>query len=134
MADVGAALAARGVPPDRVATEAFGAVPVHPSGIVPGDVRAPHQPAGPPGAGPAVTFARSGLTAAWDDRYPSILDFAEACDVPSGFGCRQGVCHACEAGLVDGEVDHRITPLEAPPEGRVLLCCTRPATALTLDL
>ena len=44
--------------------------------------RAPHQPPGPPGTGPAVTFARSGLTTAWSDGYASVLELAEACDVP----------------------------------------------------
>ncbi len=59
MRDIGAALTARGVAPERVATEAFGAVAVHASGIVKAGDRAPHAPDGPPGAGPTVTFARS---------------------------------------------------------------------------
>ncbi|MGE0027749.1 MAG: MOSC domain-containing protein [Thermoleophilia bacterium] len=134
MRDVADALAARGVAPDRVRTEAFGAVPVHASGIVRPDAPPPHAPVGPPGTGPAVTFSRSNLEVAWDDRYPSLLDLAEACDVPAGFGCRQGVCHNCESNLLDGEAEYRITPLEPPAAGRVLLCCTRPASAVTLDL
>jgi ferredoxin len=64
----------------------------------------PHQPAGPPGTGPEVAFTRSGLTVRWDDRFDSLLEFAEACDVPAGCSCRMGVCHTCECGLVDGEV------------------------------
>src|SRR6185295_7932341 len=92
MRAISAALTARGVAPDRVATEAFGAVAVHASGLVKAD-RPPHAPAGAPGSGPTVTFVRSSLAIPWDDRYPSLLDFAEACDVPVGFGCRHGVCH-----------------------------------------
>ncbi len=133
MRAIGAALTARGVAPERVATEAFGAVAIHASGIVKAD-RAPHVPDGPPGAGPTVTFSRSGLAVAWDDRYPSLLDFAEACDVPVGFGCRNGVCHNCESGLLAGDVSYHIEPLEPPPDGRVLVCCTRPTSELTLDL
>jgi MOSC domain-containing protein YiiM/ferredoxin-NADP reductase/ferredoxin len=136
MKAIGAALTARGVLPERVSTEAFGSVAVARSGIVEGARRAPHLPDGPPGAGVAVTFARSGLSAPWDDRFPSLLDFAEACDVPVGFGCRTGVCHNCESGLVAGDVDYFTEPLEPPPAGRVLVCCSRPVAGgeLTLDL
>jgi ferredoxin len=71
----------------------------------------------------------------WDDRsYASLLDFAEACDVPVGFGCRHGVCHNCESGLLAGEVDYTTEPLEPPPDGRLLVCCSRPLSELTLDL
>ncbi len=70
----------------------------------------------------------------WDDQYPSLLDFAEACDVPVGFGCRHGVCHNCESGLLDGEVTYDIEPLEPPPDGRILVCCSHPRSDLTLDL
>jgi ferredoxin-NADP reductase/MOSC domain-containing protein YiiM/ferredoxin len=128
------ALTARGVAPGDVATETFGAVAVHASGIVSAGARDPHVPDGEAGTGPAVTFVRSALTVPWDDRYPSLLDFAEACDVPVGFGCRTGVCHNCESGLLTGNVDYFIDPLEPPPDGRALMCCTRPGSALTLDL
>jgi ferredoxin-NADP reductase/MOSC domain-containing protein YiiM/ferredoxin len=134
MRAIGAALAARGVSPERIATEVFGAVAVNASGIVGVGRRAPHVPAGPPGSGPVVTFSRSGLAVTWDDRYPSLLDFAEACDVPVGFGCRNGTCHNCESGLLAGEVTYHIDPLEPPPAGSVLVCSSRPASELTLDL
>jgi hypothetical protein len=82
MRAIGAALTARGVAPEHVATEAFGAVAVHASGLVKSGDRPPHPPEGSPGSGPTVTFVRSSLAIPWDDRYPSLLDFAEACDVP----------------------------------------------------
>jgi ferredoxin-NADP reductase/MOSC domain-containing protein YiiM/ferredoxin len=131
---MGAALAAAGITPDRISTEVFGAIAIHRSGIVDGDGRAPHVPEGSPGAGPTVTFSRSDLSVPWDDRYPSLLDFAEACDVPVAFGCRNGTCHNCESGLLAGEVTYYIEPLEPPPDGRVLVCSTRPRSELTLDL
>jgi ferredoxin-NADP reductase/MOSC domain-containing protein YiiM/ferredoxin len=134
MRAIGAALTARGVAPEHIATEAFGAVPVYASGIVRAGDRAPHAPAGSPGAGPTVTFVRSGLAVPWDDRYASLLDFAEACDVPVGFGCRHGVCHNCESGLVAGAVTYDTEPLEPPSDGRILACCTRPASELALEL
>jgi len=134
MRAMGAALTARGVAPERVVTEAFGAVAVHRSGIVGGGDRAPHAPDGTAGTGPTISFVKSGLDVPWDDRFPSLLDLAEACDVPVGFGCRIGVCHNCESGLLAGEVAYDTAPLEPPADGRVLVCCTRPSSALTLDL
>ena len=134
MRTIGSALAARGVAPERIATEVFGAVPAYRSGIVKDGDRAPHAPDGPTGSGPVVTFSRSDLAVPWDDRYPSLLDFAEACDVPVGFGCRNGTCHNCESGLLAGEVTYHIAPLEPPPDGRILVCSSRPSSELTLDL
>jgi ferredoxin len=133
MQAMGEALTARGVASERVATEAFGAVAMHYSGIV-GDQPPPHAPPGPAGTGPAVTFVRSGLAVAWDDRYPSLLDLAEACDVPAPFSCRTGVCHTCESSVLAGSAVYTTEPLERPPEGRLLVCCSRPAEELTLDL
>jgi ferredoxin len=129
-----AALAARGVAPELIATEVFGAVAAYRSGIVQTGEREPHAPDGPRGSGPIVTFSRSNLAVPWDDRYPSLLDLAEACDVPVGFGCRNGTCHNCESGLLAGEVVYHTEPLEPPPDGRVLVCSTRPTSELTLDL
>jgi ferredoxin-NADP reductase/MOSC domain-containing protein YiiM len=134
MRAIGAALAARGVAPEQIATEVFGAVATHASGIVKSGDRAPHAPDGPPGAGPVVNFSRSNLAVPWDDRYPSLLDLAEACDVPVGFGCRNGTCHGCESGLLAGEVTYHTEPLEPPPDGRVLVCSSWPSSELTLDL
>ena len=134
MRDIGAALTAHGVDPTRVATETFGVSAIHASGIVKSGDRPPHVPADPSGTGPAVTFARSNVTAEWDARYPSLLDLAEACDVPVGFGCRNGVCHSCESGLLSGEIAYAPDPLEAPPEGRILVCCSTPRSELALDL
>jgi ferredoxin len=81
-----------------------------------------------------VTFARSNLTANWDARFPNLLDFAEACDVPIGFGCRNGTCHTCESTLLAGTVNYTTDPLETPPVGRVLVCCSEPRTDLVLDV
>jgi ferredoxin-NADP reductase/ferredoxin len=134
MRDIGAALAARGVKPDQIAIEAFGSVPIHASGIVTSGHRSPHAPDGAPGSGPTVTFVRSNLAVKWGDQYPSLLDFAEACDVPVGFGCRNGTCHNCESSILAGNVTYTSEPLEPPPDGRILVCCSQPASEVTLDL
>ena len=64
----------------------------------------------------------------------SILELAEACDVPVRWSCRTGVCHTCETGLLDGGVDYVLEPLEAPADGNVLICCSRPAAISRFDL
>jgi ferredoxin-NADP reductase/MOSC domain-containing protein YiiM/ferredoxin len=133
MHELSAGLAAGGVPPERISMEIFGTADAIIPGVL-GDRPAPHQPAGSPGPGPVVTFSRSNLAVAWDSSYASLLELAEACDVPVSFGCRIGVCHNCESGLVDGQVKYDVEPLERPGEGRVLVCCTEPAGEVTLEL
>jgi ferredoxin-NADP reductase/MOSC domain-containing protein YiiM/ferredoxin len=134
MADMAAALASRGVAPDRVRTETFGPREAHLPGMFSHVVRAPHPPSGPHGTGPLVLFSRSNLAVRWDPSFGTLLDLAEACDVPAGFGCRTGVCHICQSGLVGGEVCYQVEPLEPPPAGQALLCCSTPRGDVALDL
>ena len=68
----------------------------------PRPTRPPHQPDGAPGSGPLISFVRTGLNVRWGDGFASILELAEACDVPVRWSCRTGVCHTCETGLLDG--------------------------------
>jgi ferredoxin-NADP reductase/MOSC domain-containing protein YiiM/ferredoxin len=134
MHDIAAALTARGAAPDRVSAEIFGAQDAITPGVVGAAKRAPHRPPGQPGPGPAVSFSRSNLTAPWDPAFASLLEFAEACDVPVRWSCRTGVCHTCVTGLVSGKVSYRPDPLEPPEEGSVLICCSRPDGEVMLDL
>ncbi len=134
MADVSAALTAIGVPPGRVRTEIFGAAPGLTPGIAPAAARPPHPPAGPPGSGPLVAFARSDLTARWDPGYASLLELAEACDVPVRWACRTGVCHTCETALFSGTVSYAPAPVDDPADGSALICCSQPGGDLVLDL
>jgi ferredoxin-NADP reductase/MOSC domain-containing protein YiiM len=122
-----------GVPAGNVHTEIFGSL----EAITPGMaqvVHTPHLPQGPPGSGPAVSFARSGITAAWDPKFGSLLELAEACDVPVRWSCRTGVCHTCMTGLIDGSIIYNSEPLEMPARGNVLVCCSQPTAGVTLDL
>ena len=130
MTAVGEVLASLGV--TDVRTEMFGARPAINPGVVGARGVPPHQPPGPPSAGPSVTFVRSELTVRADDR--SLLELAEACDVPTRWSCRTGVCHTCVTPVLSGEVTHDPAPLEPPAPGEALICCARPATDLVLDL
>ena len=122
-----------GVLAENVHTEIFGSL----EAITPGMaqvVHTPHLPQGRPGSGPPVSFARSGITAAWDPKFASLLELAEACDVPVRWSCRSGVCHTCMTGLIGGSIVYNPAPLERPALGNVLVCCSQPNAGVTLDL
>jgi len=122
-----------GVPAGNVHTEIFGSL----ESITPGMVQVvhtPHLPQGPPGSGPPVAFARSGITAARDPKFRNLLELAEACDVPVRWSCRSGVCHTCMTGLIGGSITYNPEPLERPAPGNVLICCSQPNAAVSLDL
>ena len=123
-----------GVSAERLHSENFGAGPAMTPGVVAAPPRAPHLPDRPAGAGPMVSFARSNLALRWDPAFQSLLELAEACDVPVRWACRTGVCHNCETGLIAGAVDYFIEPLMAPATGDLLICCSRPRADVALDL
>jgi ferredoxin len=135
MADMKTALANLGFTPQSVHAETFnGGESLNP-GIVGGALRAPHVPEGDTGTGPLVSFARSGVAAHWNPSvYESILELAEACDVPVRWSCRSGVCHNCESGLVSGAVVHEPDPLDPPASGNLLICCARPQGDVAIDI
>jgi ferredoxin-NADP reductase/MOSC domain-containing protein YiiM/ferredoxin len=134
MADVRDALTEVGVTSARVHMELFGALPSTTPGIVGQAAPAPHPPAGPPGTGPLVTFARSGVATPFSGSWRSLLDLADACDVPSRWSCRSGVCHTCVTPLLSGDVSYAPDPLEPPAEGEVLICCSQPRSDIVLDM
>jgi len=134
MADISAALVDLGIDRGRVRTEIFGAAPSQTPGIAAAAVRPPHPPAGEPGDGAEVAFARSGLTVRWASRYASLLELAEACDVPVRWSCRTGVCQTCDTDVMSGTVSYAPDPVEDPAEGTALICCSQPRGDLVLDL
>ena len=134
MQEVSAALAGLGLDAPRIHTELFGAAPSQTPGIAATPPRPPHQPTGQPGSGPRVAFARSDLSVSWDADYASLLELAEACDVPVRWSCRTGVCHSCETAVVSGSVAYAPDPVDAPGADSALICCAQPLGDLVLDL
>jgi ferredoxin-NADP reductase/MOSC domain-containing protein YiiM/ferredoxin len=134
MDEISAALAAMGIDASRIHTEPFGPAPALTPGIAATPARAPHPPAGQPGEGPTIQFARSGLAIPWSSDYGSLLELAEACDVPVRWSCRTGVCHTCETTLIAGELDYSPDPVEPPASGSALICCSQPHGDTVLDL
>lgn len=124
-----------GVARDRIAYEFFG-----PATLLDTEVRpapgAPSASAAPAPAGGAITveFRKSGILAEWDVRAQSLLTFAEDQGLAPEFSCRAGICGTCKSQIVSGDVSYFEDPLEDLENGELLLCCTRPKTALVLDL
>jgi ferredoxin-NADP reductase/MOSC domain-containing protein YiiM len=135
MADMRAALTAFGVQPDSVHLEIFNGGESSTPGVTGAVTKTPHRPPLDIETGPLVSFARSGITAHWNPAvYQSMLELAEACDVPVRWACRTGVCHNCESGLVSGTVTYEPQPLDPPATGNLLICCSRPVGDVVLDL
>jgi ferredoxin-NADP reductase/MOSC domain-containing protein YiiM/ferredoxin len=134
MEDISAGCAALGLDAARIHTEPFGPAAPQTPGIAAAPARAPHPPPGPAGAGPMVSFARSDLAIPWTRDYGTLLELAEACDVPVRWSCRTGVCHTCETTLIAGGVDYDPDPVEPPTPGSAFICCSRPREDVVLDL
>jgi ferredoxin-NADP reductase/MOSC domain-containing protein YiiM len=134
MEAISAGLAAIGLDASHIHTEPFGPAPGLTPGIASTPTRTPHPPAGEPGSGPVIEFARSNLAIPWSGDYTSLLELAEACDVPVRWSCRTGVCHTCESTLIAGTVDYDPDPVEPPATGSALICCSQPHDTVVLDL
>ena len=134
MDEISAALAALGIAASRIHTEPFGPAPGLTPGIAATPARTPHPPAGQPGSGPTIEFARSNLAIPWSGDYTSLLELAEACDVPVRWSCRTGVCHTCETTLIAGDLGYNPDPVEPPADGSALICCSQPRDDMVLDL
>ena len=134
MDDISAGLGALGLDGSRVHTEPFGPAPSVTPGIAATAARSPHPPSGEPGNGPTITFARSDLTIPWRGDYGTLLELAEACDVPVRWSCRTGVCQTCETTIIAGNVEYSPDPIEPAADGSVYICCSQPRDDIVLDL
>ena len=133
MDELSEGLATYGLEPRAIHSEIFGAHGALTPGIA-AELRPPHLPEGPAGDGPEIQFARSAISAPWGPHYSSLLEFAEACDVPTRWSCRTGVCHNCETALLSGRVRYDLEPLQPPAEGSILICISTPSEPVVVDL
>jgi ferredoxin-NADP reductase/MOSC domain-containing protein YiiM/predicted pyridoxine 5'-phosphate oxidase superfamily flavin-nucleotide-binding protein len=119
---------------ERIHYEFFG-----PASVLKEDAR-PSGPAQVPSAetelagGIQVSFARSGVTAAWDPACESILELAERHGLNPDYSCRSGICQTCACPLAEGEVEYFEEPLDEPDPDSVLICCSRPKTSLVIEV
>jgi ferredoxin-NADP reductase/MOSC domain-containing protein YiiM/ferredoxin len=134
MDEINAGLASLGIEASHLHTEPFGPAPSETPGIAATPMRPPHPPVGEAGNGPTIEFARSDLAIPWREDCASLLELAEACDVPVRWSCRTGVCQTCETALIAGSVGYSPDPVEPPADGSVLICCSQPRGDIVLDL
>jgi ferredoxin-NADP reductase/MOSC domain-containing protein YiiM len=134
MQEARAGLIASGFAEGCIHSELFGGVEALRPGLVHTTSRPPHAPIDAATDGALVTFVRSGLVVHWNPRYASLLELAEACDVPVRWACRSGVCHNCETSMLDGSVSYGMEPLQPAAEGNILICCSSPSQDVELDL
>ena len=130
-----------GVPKHRIAFEFFG-----PATVLDTDAEAPVEtleaiPEPTAACGPpveagriTVTFRRSGKQVPWGEHARSLLEFAEDQGLNPDFSCRSGVCGTCSTRLLEGRVAYSEDPLDEPGPGHVLICCSKPAESVVLDL
>jgi ferredoxin-NADP reductase len=124
-----------GVPRQRIAYEFFGPATLLEAPAEPVPVELPPTaPAAAPDGAATVEFRKSGRTAAWNPAAESLLAFAEDQGLSPEFSCRAGICGTCRSRLVSGEVAYFEEPLDEPPPGEILLCCSKPRGSVVIDL
>ena len=118
----------KAVPKQRIHGEAFG---------VPKKLVRPHRrgakETAPAPDGPTIKFSRSGRTIHWDPSCDTLLDFAEAHEVPIESGCRAGNCGTCATAIKSGSVQYPNQPDEEPEKGMCLPCVCIPDGPVELD-
>jgi glycine betaine catabolism B len=128
------ALAELGVPAQQVKTEAFGPA-IRPADRQPPVAMAMARARELPGATPTVRFVRSGKAAPLPPD-ASILEVAEAIDVPIDSACRSGTCGSCKVKLLSGSVTMAVREgLSAEDEaaGFVLACQAKALADVAVD-
>lgn len=81
-----------------------------------------------------VVLTKSGVTLQWKDDAKSLLELAEDAGLSPDFSCRAGICNTCRCKILEGEVTYFEEPLDPPPPGEVLICCSRPVGRVVLDI
>jgi CDP-4-dehydro-6-deoxyglucose reductase, E3 len=62
----------------------------------------------------------------------TVLDAAERSGYSVPYSCRKGVCSTCEGGVTAGAGRSTVQGVVAGPAARVLLCCLRPSSDMTI--
>jgi hypothetical protein len=75
-----------------------------------------------------------GFDLRFGDRWGSLLEVAEPCDVPADWSCRTGMCHRRESAMITGPSYTTRSLSTPPPRARCCLCSARPLGDVTLDL
>ncbi len=123
-------LTAKGVPPERIRFESFGAATV----LKPkAPAAAPASTDGADASAIPVRFAKSGIDAIWTKHTGTLLELAEQSGLAPVFGCRSGICGSCITRVASGSVDYVSEPLAQCEPGEVLLCSSVPRSSRNPD-
>ncbi|GAA1022562.1 hypothetical protein Aple_096960 [Acrocarpospora pleiomorpha] len=110
-------LVAAGIPASRIVTETF---------YSPANVDL--DPRTPTSTGPFTVLAK-GRSLTWTPADGTLLDLVEGAGITTPSGCRAGACGTC-LQPVTGTIEYLLDPVDPPPPGFALLCCTVPASNL----
>ena len=138
MASMVTGLEQAGVSPDRIHFEAFG--PASAKRAIP-ELARTQVGAGVNGTDSGeleavtheVRFDLSGVTTPWSGNIGSLLELAEAHQVPVESGCRAGNCGSCAMAIKSGKVAYSTPPGAPPPAGVCLPCICVPDGPLVLQ-
>lgn len=64
----------------------------------------------------------------------SLLEALEEAGVDVNYSCRAGICAACRAKLVSGDISWRNQPILALGEGDILTCSVVPTSNIVIQL
>jgi len=81
----------------------------------------------------SVTFAASGIEAAWTPDKGTLLELAETQGLAPAFACRSGICGTCATRIKCGSVDYVEDPSASRSDDEVLICCATPRAAAGAD-
>ncbi|MEZ2336350.1 2Fe-2S iron-sulfur cluster-binding protein [Mucilaginibacter sp. RCC_168] len=81
----------------------------------------------------SVEFLQSGKKILWDNRYRSILEFAEGNDIEISSGCLFGDCGTCLTEIREGNVRYTHQTLVAVDKGNCLPCSCIPTSDVILN-
>ncbi|MDE1462060.1 class I ribonucleotide reductase maintenance protein YfaE [Spartinivicinus poritis] len=64
----------------------------------------------------------------------TLLEAMEAQQLVTEYQCRQGYCGACQVELINGNIKYTEEPIAFTPKGRILACCAKPTSDITIEL
>jgi uncharacterized protein len=123
-----------GVRDERIRYESFGPATLRRASTRRPDVDASRPADAASETLPMVSFAKSGLKVTWDPAFNNLLEFAEQQGLMPDHSCRAGSCESCRTQVLSGQTEYLFQPYDPPSDGSVLICCSVPRGAVTLDL
>ncbi len=64
----------------------------------------------------------------------TLLEALESQNVEVEYQCREGFCGSCQVQLIEGEVEYESEPVAFVADDRILPCCCRAVSDLTISI